>query len=141
MKLPSNPFKKISKFDSFLIVFTSILLIVFCIFLIGNIRTANRSGIFAHRSPISQILLRDKQASRISTKDVELIDVWMTFRYINFLFNIPESYLKDTLHIKDTRYPNISLSRFVKNEKLDRIVFIEKIKNIVRRYLSAHPLK
>lgn len=137
--MSDNPFKKISPIESVLIIFSIILLILFCIFLMRNVQTARQSGVFDHRTSVSQFLLKNKQSNRISITDTDYIDTWMTFQYINFVFNIPETYLKDQLQITDTGYPKMTIGKYIKNNRLDKAAYTEKIKETVREYISLHP--
>lgn len=91
--------------------------------------------------PISELLLKNKQTNQTSVRDIEYIDAWMTFQYINFVFDIREDYLKEVLYIEDTHYPNLSIGRYIKNQKLDSAVFIKEIKERVFEYMSLHPVK
>lgn len=134
-----NLLRKTTPIESFLIVVIIILLIVFSVFLIRNVQLAHKSGVFKSYTPISELLLKNKEMNRTSIKDTEYIDIWMTFQYINFIFDIPENHLRDTLHITDPRYPNLTIGRYIKNGKLDRMTVIDEIKRIVREYMSLHP--
>ena len=139
-----NPFKKISPTDSLLIVGTIILLMVFSVFLIRNIQSAHKAGIFKdHQIPpaISNLLLKNKEMNQTSIQDVEFIDTWMTFQYVNFVFSVKEDYLKDALQIDDTKYPNMPIGGYIKRNNLDKTEFINKIKDSVREYMSLHPNK
>lgn len=107
--MSGNPFKKISPMESVLMIFVVLLLILFCIFLVRNIQMAHRRGIFSHGPSVSDILLKNRQSNRISIADADSIEAWMTFRYINFIFSIPENSFRDQLQIADNAYPNVTL--------------------------------
>jgi len=38
-----------------------------------------------------------------------MIRSWMTFKYINKVYNLPDDYLKKELNITDARYPNMTI--------------------------------
>lgn len=69
------------------------------------------------------------------TLDVDGIELWMTFAYINFRFHLPPDLLREKLTIDDGKYPDVPLSRYVKRNSLDRSVFLEHVKDIVRAAL------
>ena len=50
--------------------------------------------------------------------DVSQIRGWMTFRYINLVFNLQPDYLKNSLDITDKRYPNVSINSLAKTQKI-----------------------
>lgn len=107
-KNTKNQFKKIS-IDILLIAGVILLLATVTFFLLQNIKSARQDGIFADRASITEQLLKKKQIKTTSVKDIESIDSWMTFQYINLIFSLPDSYLKEKLAINDKKYPNIPI--------------------------------
>ncbi|MDD5377413.1 MAG: hypothetical protein PHH16_04870 [Candidatus Gracilibacteria bacterium] len=136
-----NPMKKISPLESILVIVTIVLLIAFSVLLIRNIQLAHKTGLFGNHAPISELLLRNKETNQTSIADVDYIDTWMTFQYINFVFDIPEDSLKNTLHIEDPRYPNLPVGGYIRSKKLDKTVLLNEIKEAVREYIRLHPNK
>lgn len=136
-----NLSKKVTPGESIVLMIIVILLAIFSVLFVRNIISAHRAGVFAAHRPISDLLLKNKATHTTSVKDVEYIDTWMTFKYINFIFNIPESYLKDTLQIDDVRYPNLPVGRYTKAKKLESVLYISKIKDAVKNYINTHPSK
>jgi hypothetical protein len=114
---------------------------MFSVFLIHNIQLAHKEGVFQSHTSISDLLLKNKQTNKTSIQDIEYIDIWMTFGYINFIFNLPENYLKEVLHIDNTHYPNFPIGRYIKDKKLDKDTFIQELKDRVREYIVLHPIK
>lgn len=64
------------------------------------------------------------------------IQPWMTFDYINFVFKMPPSYLKNILGITDTRYPNIRIDRYAKIYQIDQTVLLTTIKKYVTTFTA-----
>lgn len=62
------------------------------------------------------------------------IQPWMTFGYINTLFNLPPQYLQTFFQIHDIRYPNIELRRYAKLNGIDQELFMEKITDAIVEY-------
>lgn len=48
----------------------------------------------------------------------EQIQGWMTFRYINLVFNLPPDYLKASLKISDPSYPSLTLNSWAKKSRI-----------------------
>lgn len=136
-----NILKKITLVEILVVVLVTVLLITFSVFLVHNIRTAEKSGVFKQHKTAYELLIDHKKLNQTTTQDIEYIDTWMTFQYINFVFNIPEAHLKHILKIEDPRYPNMTLGKYIKNKKLDKTKFIDEIKKIVREYMNLHPVK
>jgi len=68
--------------------------------------------------------------------DIGNIRPWMTFDYVNRLFNLPPEYLKTRLSLSDSRYPRLSLSSCARKNNLDGNAFITSVQNAVRDYLT-----
>jgi hypothetical protein len=128
-------FKK--NFPNYLFVLSLFALIaVFSFFLLGNIRAIHRQNISNQHRTLGEFFSNHK----ISVNDVDFIEGWMTFRYINHIFNLPESFLKTRLNIEDVNYPNIPLGRFAKSANIDSSAFLANIKDILRKYLQQNPI-
>ena len=66
--------------------------------------------------------------------DITTVAPWMTFEYINVVFKLPATYLKDTLTITDTRYPKIEIERYARLHKLNKIDVLHKVQNALAAY-------
>lgn len=62
------------------------------------------------------------------------IQGWMTFRYINYVFNLPANYLDSKLNISDPHYPNITLNKYAGAHALGQAAFLLSVKNAVEAY-------
>lgn len=131
-----SPAKKMSSLESSLIMVLITLLLVFSVLLVRNIQFAHKTGVFENHLPISELLLKHKQMNETSMTDIEYIDAWMTFQYINFIFDIPEDYLKKELSIEDPKYPNITLGKYIKNKGVNRTDFIKRVKEKVYEHMT-----
>lgn len=69
--------------------------------------------------------------------DVELIRSWMTFSYINRIFNLPVDYLKDELGINDPDYPGISISKAAKVGNISTSRYTDKVKDIIKQFVIS----
>ena len=74
---------------------------------------------------------------RGSEVQVENIQPWMTFGYINQTFMIPEEYLKNRMRITDEKYPNITLNKESITSGVPVSIFLVLIKDDVRTYLDS----
>ena len=72
--------------------------------------------------------------------NVELIENWMTFDYINMSFQLPPQLLRDELHISDPAYPRLSIRRAAKESGISRDVYLAQVKRIVQNYLLSKNL-
>lgn len=113
------------------------LLIIFAVLLARNVRNVYRSGALRQHRSVTMLLRRNKQANKISAADANYITSWMTFHYVNFIFNLPNDYLKNTLNINNSRYPDLTLTQYAKENKLDSNIFTENVKAAVRSFLNS----
>ncbi|MDD5769655.1 MAG: hypothetical protein PHE25_01700 [Candidatus Gracilibacteria bacterium] len=115
---------------SYLLILILILLIIF--FSVGLFRNIHKNNIFTQRKNLLDFLGNHKT----NISDVNYVESWMTFRYINTIFKLPEDYLKDKLNINDKKYPNIPLERYANYQKINQDIFLEQVKNSINNYLN-----
>jgi hypothetical protein len=70
--------------------------------------------------------------------DVDLIQPWMTYDYINHVYGLPADYLKDTLVIADPRYPRVSISESAEAQHEDAAALTAQVKTAVSHYLVTN---
>jgi hypothetical protein len=87
-----------------------------------------------HLNNISEIIRNNH--GTLGVKNVNLIDGWMTFDYVNLIFNLPQDYLKQNLGLEDVYYPKITISKYAKKNDLDINTFINKVGESVLSYFS-----
>ena len=97
------------------------------IWLIVNIRNLYKTG---ELRPA-----REFHGNYIHTQIIssDQIQAWMTFSYINYIFNLPPNYLLGALNIKDNRYPNLGINH-AKEKKLNYVSFLASVKGFVNQY-------
>ena len=127
--------KNIEILKKIVAVFLVIIILLIVAFIFRQINSINRlSLIESYRNKIQNIIKQNH--APLTSTNINLIDTWMTFSYINLIFKLPSNYFKDNLNILDKRYPNISLRGYIKNNKLDRTTFINNVKNTVEKYFA-----
>lgn len=62
------------------------------------------------------------------------IRVWMTFDYLNVIFKLDPVYLKNTLVITDSKYPNISIEAYARHNRINPQVLLHNIKQAIINY-------
>ena len=77
-----------------------------------------------------------KAHAPLTASDIKIVRSWMTFDYINKLFNLPSDYLKSQLNIADARYPKITLSGYAKSQNVSANTFILNVENAMQNYFS-----
>ncbi len=69
--------------------------------------------------------------------DINKIQNWMTFDYINHSFSLPQEYLKNELNITDSKYPRITITKESTNKKENMGIFTVKVKDLIKKYLDS----
>lgn len=64
--------------------------------------------------------------------DIDTIEAWMTFDYINHAFVLPPACLESALAVTDVRYPRITIARFAKNTNTAPAVILSRVRDAVR---------
>lgn len=112
-----------------IVVILSILFILSIIWLIYSVKNLTKSGELETNTN-----LRKLSTYTYNTKNVNNITHWMTFDYINTIFKLDPSYLKNALLIDDTRYPNIRIDNYARRHNINLPVFMQNIENIITNY-------
>jgi len=123
--------QKIKKSRSIFSLISLALLIVLVVFLLSIFYTQQ----FWYR-PVHRFFSGHIHRT-LGVSDVNHIQNWMIFDYINRAFKLPTDYLKNNLGISDSRYPRLSLESYAENQKINSAVFLEKVKEAVRVYITS----
>ncbi len=117
------------------IAFVLVVIFVFlCILLFRQFQHAKRM----HEIDSYKILIDNvRHKDPLTVSDVPIIQSWMTFAYIDTIFNIPPAYLQNTLVITDSHYPRISLGRYAKSQHVSEASVVGTVKKVVTDYLTS----
>ena len=77
----------------------------------------------------------DVHVTRMVT--IESVRSWMTFDYLNVVFKMDPSFLKNALAITDKRYPNIRIDAYIREHKLDPQVFMDGVRQAITSYPTS----
>ena len=62
---------------------------------------------------------------------------WMTFDYINRIFNLPPAYMQTTLGITNSRYPRLTIVGYAKDSGLSETAALTKVQAVISAYSEA----
>lgn len=65
-----------------------------------------------------------------------LIEPWMTFWYVSKVYNIPTDYMKKTLNIQVSDYPNVTVGAVARSQNIPPRIFVAQVVEIVGLYLT-----
>jgi len=126
---------KAEHYIKYAMVFLVIVLLVLAVFITRDYLSLHRKQLVdAQRVQLSALL---NNHHPLTASDVTLISPWMTFSYINKLFNIPPDYLQTTLTISNPSYPQLSLSGYAKHEHINVAVLMNQVEGALYNYLTA----
>jgi hypothetical protein len=66
--------------------------------------------------------------------DIEKIQGWMTFEYLNRSFNLPTDYLQKDIEVTSSSYPNVTLIKEATLRGQDLAVFLGDVKKSIKKY-------
>lgn len=70
--------------------------------------------------------------------DVGFVQSWMTYDYIDHIYDLPPTYLQSDLAIVDTRYPRVSISESSEAQKVSAAMLTTDVKNAISNYIQQH---
>lgn len=79
-----------------------------------------------------------KNNPHLTPNDADVIQFWMTFNYLNKLFNLPPEYLKTQLSISDAAYPELTVSKYARDSHQFASSTLEEVQSAVRQYIFLH---
>jgi len=113
-----------------------VLIVIFFLLCVMLVREYDRLQKFEAINSYKELITDLKKHHPLTEQDVSIIQPWMTFSYINQIFALPSTYLSGALNITDSRYPRITVSKYVKSNHLDQNVFVQSLKNEVGQYFK-----
>lgn len=122
----SSEGKKINRQASKGLLFRALLVITLIIIVINESMVIIRD---LDRSKNQRIFLKQKEINQLV-----FIEPWMTFQYVNQIFELPEDYLFTELLIKDQRYPNLEIRRYAKENNIVPSLLINQIIVAIHKY-------
>jgi hypothetical protein len=131
----NNNMHNIKSYIKYAIIFLAVLLLILGFFLVRNYVSLGRAQIINAREFQLSTLL--KNHGPVTANDANVIRPWMTFDYINKLFNIPPDYLKNTLSISDPSYPQLSLYGYADHQHANVTMVVSEVESSAREYLTA----
>ena len=76
-----------------------------------------------------------RHSGPLAPQNADLIQPWMTFDYINHVFNLPPQYLQSQLRITDARYPKLSVGGLARDDnQTSTIDVLTQVINAVKNY-------
>jgi hypothetical protein len=101
--------------------------------IVAEVWYLQRSGQFSAQRQMRQVLSR----ALVVKPDVASIDDWMTFDYLNLVFKLPPTYLKDYLGITDARYPRLSIRRYATTVRLSPGAAVQGVQAAIRNFQAT----
>ena len=126
-----NSYMKNKTKDTFIIIFLSFVIIVCLIFSTLSIIRFER-----HLSSSGRRFFSAHQ--KFGVRNINNIQGWMTFDYLDYVFSLPPLYLKQHLNLSDQRYPNISINQYAKKHNIDQTIFLQNIKTTLSTYFTEN---
>ena len=125
---------KLAKIIQVIIVILALTIAVLVFFFIRQYSTLQREKILNARELWISTAVKSRGAPAPS--DVNFVQSWMTFDYIDQLFHLPPNYLASKLSIADPNYPRITISGYARHNKLNTVSVLGGIDQAIIEYLA-----
>ena len=120
-----NPsFKKLK------IVTTITFAVLLCIFILAG------SFALKNKRPAFKNYVNNHRHRPVLIKDPSYASAWMTFDYINKVFDLPPYYLQEEMNIQDSKYPFITVKQYSQKTKIPNDVLITETRDAFQRFLN-----
>jgi len=116
------------------LIVLGVLLALLCVFLVRDYFTLRRENIISARE-LSLSAFVQKHGP-LTADEVGVIKPWMTFDYVNKIFALPPTFLKDTFRIADPHYPNLAIDRYAGAEHFNNTDFVIALEAAIGNYLQ-----
>ena len=73
----------------------------------------------------------------INVNDINTVQSWMTFDYINKVFKLPSDYLKNILGVSDSSYPYETIGHYARSKKEKFSVVLTQVQEALHNYLTV----
>jgi hypothetical protein len=134
---PSEKPNQERRFVYWLIAGFGIVLAVLLFFFVKQYQVLRHEAIISARE--SWLMNAIKNHPHLTANDAGVVRSWMTFDYLNKLFNLSPTYLKIQLSISDPTYPKLTINKFAKDINRSVSETLTVVQNAVRQYL-ANPI-
>ncbi len=123
-----------NRYVKYTLIFLCAVLFVLCVFLFREYENLKKMEIIRPHEFLLNALEKRGAPATLSVNDIES---WMTFSYLNRVFNLPTPYLEISLSIVDPHYPYISIKKYAQERNSNIDVFLQNIKTAINEYEST----
>jgi hypothetical protein len=117
-----------------IIIVLAVVLVVLVFFFVRQSITLHRERILSARELWITNFVRRR--GPLTQSDVAYVAPWMTFDYVNQLFNVSSSYLHDQLSISDPSYPHVTISGYARYAHMDVGTLLDNVDQALVRHLA-----
>jgi hypothetical protein len=125
----------IGRYLGYAMIVLAVVFVALIVFLVLDYRHIRRTAMVSARE--SWLMAVVHNHGPLTATGVGYVRPWMTFDYINKLFALPPDYLKARLVISDTRYPQLTISKYASGDHLDLAAFLGKLDDAIRSYVTT----
>ncbi len=111
------------------------MLIVLCALLVREYRHLQRLNGFTSRQSWLAAL---HERAPMTAANATFVQTWMTFDYVDHLFNIPSDYFRTTFAITDVRYPRLTIAEYAEDDaRASGPATLARVQDAVRAYFAS----
>ena len=126
-----------SRFIEYAIIVLAIVLAVLVISFVLNYEKVHREALIEQRESWLSMLVAHRGTP--TADEISFVRSWMTFDYINRLFQIPPQYLEIQLSITDPGYPKITIEEYAEHIHTSAASVMSSVTTALQAYFATVP--
>lgn len=127
MSSENQPLSKRRKIVNTLIIVLSLIFLLALVSFVRDFLFLNKQGFLEPSG---------RHHENFQVQDVER---WMTFAFLNRIFGLPPEYLKEELEITNKHYPNLTIKSWAKEKNVDPREMTEQVKKFIEDFKKETP--
>ena len=128
---------RLARVVEWIAIVLAIVLAVLVVFLVrGYLVLRHEQVLNAREASLNNVL---KAHGPLNGNDVDIIQTWMTFDYLNRIFDLPETYLQTALPVADAHYPHLSINSYAHGANITSAAALANVQSAIKNYFAGQP--
>ncbi|HEX4103870.1 MAG TPA: hypothetical protein VHZ04_00085 [Candidatus Paceibacterota bacterium] len=126
--------RRMARVVEWVVIALAVILAVLVVFFVREYLNLRREQILnAREASIDHVL---KGHGPLTASDVDIIQPWMTFDYLNRIFVLPADYLQTALPVTDTHYPHLSITSYARDTNEASAAALTNVQTAIKNYFA-----
>lgn len=132
-RMPSPTHSRAESYLKAALAVAALVLLALSIRFVGEYRVVQQEV----RAPGHQAWIMSPHArGPLGESDIDSVQIWMTFEYLDRVFHVPPAYFQSSLGITDARYPRLTITEYAEAVHVDRAAALLHVRDAIRAYIA-----